>query len=365
MQWRHFALLAACGPHAMGQQGLNKMLHAAIENADLSELHRAAESIRQGQAEKGDSGRPHVSASDLESLMGPDMYSQMLDALSNATDASASLDDRVSALEDLQELVEDIDNARDFMSVGEASGYSYVLMMARAPVSSVAVQADGSASNAMGEGDSGSGALQVAATWILGTAAQNNPELQQHLQELGVLPILLQHLRASETSAALKNKALYALSALVRGSFQGQRALEAEGGVAVVMEAVQAATPSVLRKALVLLTDLAREVAGEHADGAAPPAAFGDSLRAAVAAEDGPLRHAVLACLTSAGLDTREKGVTALRALAAVGLPLAAAEVRAAYAAALRAHAAQCEHEDCDADDAAAVAELLAVLTSD
>ena len=52
-------------------------------------------------------------------------------------------------------------------------------------------------------------ALQTAAAWVIGSAAQNHRELQLHLLELGALPSLL-HLVHSHQSLELRAKALCA-----------------------------------------------------------------------------------------------------------------------------------------------------------
>jgi len=82
----------------------------------------------------------------------------MRTALDGALNVNGSLevDARVGSLLVLQELVEDVDNARDLMGAG---GFLTVLSL---------LQSD-------------EVALQANVLWVLGTAAQNSPELQRHL----------------------------------------------------------------------------------------------------------------------------------------------------------------------------------------
>lgn len=106
----------------------------------------------------------------------------MREALELAGNETATDEERELGLHNLQELVADIDNARDLKAINE---YPTVLahLVSDKP------------------------AMQAAAAWVIGSAAQTNRELQLHLLSLGALSSLL-HLVRSHESVELRAKAL-------------------------------------------------------------------------------------------------------------------------------------------------------------
>eukprot|EP00964_Phaeocystis_antarctica_P006801 scaffold3677_cov58-Phaeocystis_antarctica.AAC.4 len=175
-------------------------------------------------------------------------------------DETMDLEGRVLAFEMLQEQVEDIDNARDFYKIG---GFPAVMR---------ALAEDGIA-------EDGSARLQAAAAWVAGTAVQNNRELQLVLVELGALPTLLR-LVGAHAVPEVRAKALYAASGLLRACPEAQAQFTAHDGLQALLGALTDPSPTLVRKALVLLTDLLLESSQAEAEGAegfeAPPTATGD-----------------------------------------------------------------------------------------
>lgn len=242
---------------------------------------------------------------DMWSTMMPDMVAVMRDALARATapdplpgdEGAAALDAlaaelaalppseaaripaatappsacRLRALWQLEELVGDLDLARDFAKIGGFGALLPLLEQASAPSLDAT-------------------RVREAAVWVFGTAAQNHPEVQAALVGAGVpaalVSILLQATplagggsRQAEAAlaeahaavhAALRSKALFALSAISRSSADGARALLASNGVQALAAAASDLDERLARKALTLVADLSRLAAEEEPAVAAP-----------------------------------------------------------------------------------------------
>jgi len=321
-------------------QTLTQMLHWSLEHQDLDALHAKAEAIRASEARAGTAGagderllpegtgapkisvvdarevraeaarRAHELTSAMDQLM-PDRMQMMKDALDAALGADAQA--VVDGLHALEELVEDIDNARDFMTYG---GFAKLLALLEHTESEV----------------------QAATAWVLGTAAQNNDELQEHLCSLGVPARLIALIdvrpvatgtagSAPGTSSAsastsppplvseVHSKALFALSAVCRDSAVGGRALVAHNGMEALARALAQPAPRVVRKALTLLTDLARAAQDESQP------ELGASVAAAFAANGtlvcGAIGEQLRAGVANGDADTLEKALDAADALMA------------------------------------------------
>jgi len=341
---------------------LTELLHWSLKHTDLDELHAKAEAIRaEGQpgvlSAAGNAGEaPAVGQASLPSpdadadaaasqewnrpvtpmskerrveldemmrVMMPSMVDEMKKLIEIAEDETADVEWRLEVLEALQEHVEDIDNARDFNTIG---GFTIVL---RALV------------------DDSEPRLQTAAAWIAGTAVQNNRELQLALVGHGVVPRLLKLLEA-HASADVRAKALFAISGMLRGCPEAQAAFTEHDGFATLLGALADSSPRLVRKALVLLTDLLAEgraprddleppPSATDADGAAVPvrpaapnsAAWNDVVPRGVDAaavlrgalsNSTRLCDAVLRCLRLPDIDTRDKAVRALEQILESGL---------------------------------------------
>jgi len=226
-------------------------------------------------------------------MMMPDNVEMMRQALVQAQDLSLSLEDRETALFNLQELVEDVDNAKDLQTIG---GFTTVLELAfesEAPV------------------------LQAAAVWVIGTSVQNQRELQLHLvqNQTHTLPSLLWLLR-SHASHQVRAKALYAIAGILSNCVEAKMQFRAENGVEALLDTVgEIDSPRLVRKALVLLTDL---LDGILLDESSEERAMSTQLLSALRNASG-LCNAIVQCLNAADLDSQEKAVQALDRMSKVG----------------------------------------------
>ena len=263
-------------------QTLSQMLQWSLDNTDLDALHEKAEKVRAAGAATsadevpgvlsadgnrgevappvadalppGDGAAPTIrpgvepltpekreALASLSAALLPNAVAMMREALERAVDVGADAEARVAALHDIQELVEDIDNARDFKAI-DGFGPTLELLASDEP------------------------ALQAAAAWVVGTAVQNQRELQLHLLGLDALPSLLRLLR-SHAHENVRAKSLFATSCLVRNCVEAQATFEAQRGVDALLAALaELGSPRLVRKALVLLTDLLDEEAEADAE---------------------------------------------------------------------------------------------------
>ena len=331
-------------------QTLSQMLQWSLDNTDLDALHEKAERIRgatsvdevpgvlspdgnRGEVAPpdalppGDGAAPSIrpgvepltpekreALASLSAALLPNAVGMMREALERAVDVGADAEARVAALHDIQELVEDIDNARDFKAI-DGFGPTLELLASDEP------------------------ALQAAAAWVVGTAVQNQRELQLHLLGLDALPSLLR-LLTSHAHENVRAKSLFATSCLVRNCVEAQATFEAQRGVDALLAALaELGSPRLVRKALVLLTDLLDEEAEADAEADAaggvellevdgePAAGGGGRVRGALSsqlANSSRLCDAVLQSLTAPeavrDLDTQEKAVIALGMLLRTGI---------------------------------------------
>ncbi|KAM4530534.1 hsp70-binding protein 1 [Odontesthes bonariensis] len=140
-------------------------------------------------------------------------------------------DERETAFEILSELCENLDNARDLMTLGglELSVSKYLCHV-----------------------QSG---LRWRAAHLIASCAQNMPQVQDHLLSIGVLPKLLQ-LTDSDPHPAVRVKALYACSCLVREQEAGFQAFLAHDGFSVLMRGMQSESDKLGTKSAFLLLNL-------------------------------------------------------------------------------------------------------------
>ncbi|KAM9785246.1 hsp70-binding protein 1 [Syngnathus typhle] len=140
-------------------------------------------------------------------------------------------DERESAFELLSDLCENLDNARDLMVLG---GLDLC-------VSKYLCHAQSS--------------LRWNAAQLIGTCAQNMPQVQDHLLKLNVLPKLLQ-LTDSDPHPTVRVKALYAVSCLVREQDGGLEAFLSHDGFSVLMRGMQSEHEKLQTKSAFLLLNL-------------------------------------------------------------------------------------------------------------
>lgn len=312
-------------PHTLSQ-----LLQWSLANQDLDQLHERAEAMRSGGAVPaagmdGTAGVGVLSAEgnendfaegvasalptpadvpirtpaatpltaarreELAQLSGqlmPDQVTLMREALSLALNESEAEAEREEGILQLQELVEDIDNAKDLKSIGEFATVVGLL-------------------------ESGLASLQAGAAWTLGSAVKNHRELQLHLLEEGGLPTLLR-LLTSHAVPAVRMKAVYAISALLGNCPEAQAAFASLDGMRALLAATHdTSSPSLVRKGLVLLTDLLQE--GRQDSSVVSSLSVQNHTR---------LCEAVLLCLRVGNADSHEKAMLALRQLIPAGLTL-------------------------------------------
>ena len=227
---------------------------------------------------------------------------------------------RVALLDELVEIVESIDHARDLALIG---GLPTLLALLASPAAP----------------------LRARAAEVLGTAAQSNPPVQDWFLEGGVLPAVLGMLAGGGGGGAggrgggggdpcplARQKALFALSCLVRHCDRATDALLAGGGVPVLVAEASgeaaAGRPGAARKAWQLLSYLAAAGRpGVDVPSSAAGAGVGAALVTALALPDGDgeVRGAAVGCAAAlaraggagaAALGKDESVLCALRSLA-------------------------------------------------
>lgn len=140
-------------------------------------------------------------------------------------------DERESAFELLSELCENLDNARDLMILG---GLELCVSQYLCHVQS---------------------GLRWRAAELIASCAQNMPQVQVHLLNIGALPKLLQ-LIDSDLHSTVRVKALYAVSCLVREQEEGFQAFLSHDGFSVLMRGMQAENEKLRTKSAFLLLNL-------------------------------------------------------------------------------------------------------------
>lgn len=181
----------------------------------------------------------------------------------------SSREQKVAALEELQFYVEDLDNANDFVTIG---GLPIVAQLLEDP----------------------NEAIQFWALWILGTLVQNNPKVQQHASQQAVMDSTLRLLK-NETSHSVKEKALFALTGLMKEAPHEQQKFLDQNGLHVLSSFLSHPNPSTRMKTAHLLNQLVTTHPGVIALFVSPQ-----------------LLAPVMAMAEDPDLDAREKAVTLL-----------------------------------------------------
>ncbi|KAM9604009.1 nucleotide exchange factor SIL1 isoform 1-T3 [Morphnus guianensis] len=135
-------------------------------------------------------------------------YEIMVKLISKFNSSASTLDEKVAALYDLEYYVHQVDNAKDFLSMG---GLQLVI--------------DGL--------NSTEATLKEHAAFVLGAALSSNPKVQIEAIEGGALQKLLVIL-ATEQPLAVKKKALFALSSMLRHFPYAQQQFLKLGGLQVL-----------------------------------------------------------------------------------------------------------------------------------
>ncbi|TVU08780.1 hypothetical protein EJB05_42192 [Eragrostis curvula] len=216
---------------AGGFGSLDSMLQWAIGNSDPEKLKEEASGVQKLSADELQKRRQEIKEL-MEKLKMPSDADLMKIAIADLNNSSISLEDRQRALQELLVLVEAIDNANDLDKLGGLLPLIQEL------------------SNANEE-------IRITSAWVLGTASQNNALVQDQILGYGALARLVKMGYSTSTEEAAK--ALYAISALIRNSVNGQEMFHSENGGAMLQH-ILVNNDSDLRlqkKAVFLATDLA------------------------------------------------------------------------------------------------------------
>ncbi|XP_027346107.1 hsp70 nucleotide exchange factor FES1 isoform X2 [Abrus precatorius] len=260
-----------------GFSSLDGMLQWAISHSDPEKLKESAEA--QQQLSPSELQKRQLEIKEImEKIKMPSDAELMKIAISDLNNVSTSLEDRLRALQELLELVEPIDNANDLNKLGGLFAVAQEL----------------------NHSDPG---IRTVAAWVLGKACQNNPIVQQQILELGVLSRLIKMVKSHSIEEA--NKALYAVSALIRNNLASQDLFYAEAGGWMLQDILSNATLNIRlrRKAVLLLADLA-EYQLENVDSDELPF-FNDQ----------DLLKSVVDLTASTDLDLQEKALVAIKNL--------------------------------------------------
>lgn len=148
--------------------------------------------------------------------------------------SSSNLSEKEYAFNELEYYVHQIDNARDLHSIG---GLALVIKLMNSTEPSLASRA----------------------SYVLGSAAQSNPQVQQAALKLEALPLLLR-LLSKDKPMAVRKKALYALSSLIRLFPIGQKEFLKFSGLDIFQKLFEEpSSEPLLVKAITLMTDILTE----------------------------------------------------------------------------------------------------------
>ncbi|KAK7316568.1 hypothetical protein RJT34_00130 [Clitoria ternatea] len=260
-----------------GFSSLDSMLQWAISHSNPEKLKESAEA--QQRLSPSEIQKRQLEIKEImEKLKMPSDAELMKIAISDLNNVSTSLEDRLRALQELLELVEPIDNANDLNKLGGLSAVTRELNHSDTDIRTVAA-------------------------WVLGKASQNNPIVQQQILELGVLSRLMTMAKSNSIEEA--NKALYAVSAVIRNNVASQELFYAEAGGWMLQDILSNASIDIRlrRKAILLLADLA-EYQLENRNRDEPPF-FNDQ----------DLLKSVVDLTASTDLDLQEKALVAIKSL--------------------------------------------------
>ncbi|XP_014517152.1 hsp70 nucleotide exchange factor FES1 [Vigna radiata var. radiata] len=260
-----------------GFSSLDGMLQWAISHSDPEKLKDSAEAQQRLSPRELEKRSLEIKEI-MEKIKMPSDAELMKIAIRDLNNVSTSLEDRRRALQELLELVESLDNANDLDKLGGL----------------VAV------SKELNHSDPG---IRTIAAWVLGKASQNNPIVQQQIMELRVLSRLVKMVNSNSLEEA--NKALYAVSALIRNNLASQELFYAEAGGWMLQDILNNTSVDIKlrRKAVLLLADLAGFQL-ENADQDELP--FFNDMN---------LLKSVVDLTASTDLDIQEKALVAIKSL--------------------------------------------------
>ncbi|KAI0263178.1 armadillo-type protein [Gloeopeniophorella convolvens] len=167
----------------------------------------------------------------IDLILGKPDAELMKESLARAQDESVDEDARLTALDDLEMLVENIDNANDLEKLKMWEPLQKLLT-------------------------SPSNDIKVQALWVIGTALQNNPAAQKAYLSLSPFSTVLSFLSPSVRSSALRSKAVYAISGLLKHSTAAIAQFEEAGGWDTLRGSLSDSDIGVRRKTAFLLNTL-------------------------------------------------------------------------------------------------------------
>lgn len=220
------------GPKEPGGS-LNEMLNWSIQNSDAGELERRATA-----------GAPAPSRIDqeiLDMILGQPTVAKMRECLGQLEPEKLqepdALELAIGALEELEFHAEDLDAANDLAKIGGVQALLECCSPSRVPE------------------------LREAACGVLAAGLQNNPPFQEAAVALDVPQTLLRLLHGQqEEELPVRRKALYALSALLRGSREvAAPVLELSGVQEMLIELSSGGDTKLRRRGIFLLLALLRE----------------------------------------------------------------------------------------------------------
>ncbi|XP_068745321.1 nucleotide exchange factor SIL1-like [Montipora capricornis] len=200
-------------PSGGGSEGLESKLEASQQFRSIDEIRKELEEV------------------DLFVKKDIEIITHLVKTLNSS---SSNLSEKEHALDELEYYVHQIDNARDLHSIG---GLALVVKLMNSTEPSLASRA----------------------TYVLGSAAQSNPQVQQAALKQEALPLLLRLLSKHEPMAVRK-KAMYALSSLIRLFPVGQKEFLKFNGLDIFKRLFEEpGNEPLLIKAITLMTDILTE----------------------------------------------------------------------------------------------------------
>ncbi|ORX63582.1 hypothetical protein DL89DRAFT_273237 [Linderina pennispora] len=155
-----------------------------------------------------------------------------------AEDTTQSVDDREIALDNLEMLIENIDNAANLQPLAL---WPRLVKLLDDPEPSV----------------------RTGVLWVMGTAVQHNPKAQKSFGSNSCLKAVLEVLR-EDTVGEVRAKALYCMSSYVRANVAGLTEFISQGGLLVLLQAIESAATVLGQKTFFLLRALIDEALDEE-----------------------------------------------------------------------------------------------------
>lgn len=260
-----------------GFSSLESMLQWAIGNSDPAKLKAAAKDVHTLSTD--DLEKRHLEIKEImEELRMPSDAELMRIAINdlNNDSSSLSLEDRHRALQELLLLVEPLHNANDLHKLG-----GLVVLIKQL--------------------DHPDPLTRQLGAWVIGKASQNNPTLQSQVLQLGALPKLMGMVKSAILEEA--NKALFAVSALIRNNLHAQQLFYAQAGGLLLQDILSNSSADIRlqKKAVFLVSDLAESQLDNTDKEAAP------FLSSRI------LLKSVVDLTVSSDLDLQEKALMAIK----------------------------------------------------